>query len=65
MATIPAGPIRNGLNDEQRKRLADLETVSRPSEWSRGELAAIRACATLDSEQARIARLAAKWTDRR
>lgn len=61
MAYIPRAPIGNGLTDEQKARLAQLEGVQHPTEWSRGELSALRLCATTDPEQGRIAALDARW----
>lgn len=62
MTYTHARPIRSeGLNDEQRAQLTELERIARPTPYARGAVNALRLCATDAADRSRIAGLIEKW----
>lgn len=54
---------RGGLSDEQRANLDQMERLSNPTQWQRGQLAAMRHCADNEQDRQRMQALDAKWRE--
>ena len=55
---------RGGLTEHQRQELARLEELHRvPSAWERGQLAALKVCATANEDAQRVQSLQSRWAN--
>lgn len=52
------------LTDDHRRRLRELERAKKPTEWQRGELAALRLHAVRPDDQRRVQDLSERWASR-